>query len=68
MRTTLTLAVAVAISLSTLAALEWSSTRTLPAGEVTIIQIEEPAQLEESTQVAQAEVDSQVVRTASSSL
>ena len=62
MRTTLTLAVAVAVSLSTLAALEWSANQTLPAGEVTITQLEQP------TQVAQAEVDSQVVRTASSSL
>lgn len=64
MRTTLTLAVAVAISLSTLAALEWSANREpIPAGEVTIIQIEEATQV---PPLAQAEVDSQVVRTASS--
>lgn len=62
MRTTLSLALAVAISLSTLAALEWSANRTLPAGEVSITQLEEP------TQVAQAEVDSQVARTAGTSL
>jgi hypothetical protein len=66
MRTPLTLAVAVAISLTALIALEWSATRTpLPGGEVTITQIEEPTQL---APVAQAEVESPVVRTASSRL
>jgi hypothetical protein len=65
MRNTLTLTVAVAISLSTLAALEWNANRHLPEGEVTIIQIEEPTQV---APLAQAEVDSQVVRTASRSL
>jgi hypothetical protein len=64
MRTTFTLAIAVAISLTTLAALEWSANREpVPAGEVTIIQIEESAQV---APLAQAEVDSQVVRTARS--
>jgi hypothetical protein len=63
MRTTLTLAAAVAISLSTLAALEWSANRSLPAGEVTIIQIEEPAQV---APLAQAEVEGRLVRAASS--
>ncbi|MDY6948881.1 MAG: hypothetical protein SXG53_24565 [Pseudomonadota bacterium] len=65
MRNTLTLAVAVAISLSTLAALEWSANRHLPQGEVTIIQIDEPAQ---AAPLAQSQVDGQVVRTAASSL
>jgi hypothetical protein len=65
MRNTLTLSVAVAISLATLAALEWSANRTLPAGEVTIIQIEEPTQ---AAPLAQSQVDSQVARTARSSL
>jgi hypothetical protein len=66
MRTVLTLTVAVAISLSTLVALEWSSTRApLPAGEVTIMQIEEPTQV---APLAQADVDAQGVRTASRSL
>jgi hypothetical protein len=59
MRTVLTLVAAVSISLATLTALEWSANRKLPAGEVTIQQIEE------TTQVAQAEVEGQVTRTAS---
>ena len=63
MRTSLTLAVAVVISLATLSVLEWNTYRHLPAGEVTILQIEEAAPV---APLAQAEVDSQVVRTASS--
>jgi hypothetical protein len=66
MRSALTLAVAVVISLSTLAVLEWSSTRMpIPAGEVTITQLEGSTA---EAPLAQAEVDGQVVRTASSSL
>lgn len=67
MRTLLTLAAAVVINVTPLAALEWNAVTTqaqlAPAGEVTI------TQLEESTPVAplaQAKVDGQVVRTASS--
>ena len=63
MRTSLTLAAAVAISLATLTVLEWNAYRHLPAGEVSITQIEEPTPV---APLAQAELDSQVVRTASS--
>ncbi len=67
MKTTLTLAVAVAVSLGTLSVLEWNSYRDLPAGEVTIVQLEagqngEPARV---APVAQAERDGRA-RTASS--
>ena len=66
MRTALTLTVAIAISLTTLIALEWNANQEpLPAGEVTITQIEESTQV---APLAQAEVDSQVVRAASRSL
>lgn len=68
MRTSLTLALAVAISLATLSVLEWNTYRHLPAGEVTIVQLE-GARIEEPTPLAplaQAKVDGQVVRTASS--
>ncbi|MBM0104562.1 hypothetical protein JM946_07375 [Steroidobacter sp. S1-65] len=61
MRTSLTLVVAVAISLATLSVLEWNTYRHLPAGEVTIVQIEEPTSV---APLAQAELDSQRVRTA----
>ncbi|HEY0681533.1 MAG TPA: hypothetical protein VGD45_04330 [Steroidobacter sp.] len=60
MRLVTTVTAAVVISLTLLSVLEWNASRTpLPAGEVTITQIEEPI-------AAQAEVDRQVIRTASS--
>lgn len=72
MRTALTLAAAVVINATALVVLEWNVTQAqlAPAGEVTIVQVEE-AHAEGSTAVAplaQAEVDGHVVRTASSSL
>lgn len=63
MKTSLTLVVAVAISLATLTVLEWNTYRHLPAGEVTIVQIEEPTPL---APLAQADVEGQRVRTANS--
>lgn len=63
MKTSLTLVVAVAISLATLTVLEWNTYRHLPAGEVTIVQIEEPTPL---APLAQADVDGQRVPTANS--
>jgi hypothetical protein len=67
MRTVLTLAAAVVINASALAALEWNATTqaqlAAPAGEVTISQIDELTPL---APLAQAKVNGQVVRTASS--
>ncbi len=61
-RTLLSLAAAVVINVTALAAWEWNVTEaTTPAGEVTITQIEEPTQL---ASLAQTRVDSQVVQTA----
>ena len=66
MRAALTLAAAVVINASALAAWEWNVTeQATPAGEVTITQIEEPAP---AASLAQVKVDGQVVRTASRSL
>lgn len=63
-RTALTLAAAVVINVSALAAWEWNVTEAVtPAGEVTITQIEGPTQV---AAVAPAKVEGQVVRTASS--
>ena len=70
-RTALSLAAAVVINLTALAAWQWNvNEQTTPAGEVTIVelgvaQIEEPAPI---ASLAQATVDGQVVRTASRSL
>jgi hypothetical protein len=58
------LAAAVVINVTALAAWEWNVTEQItPAGEVTVTQIEEPAQV---ASVAQTKVDGQLVRTASS--
>lgn len=66
MRTVLALAAAVVINATAIAALEWNVTQQVtPAGEVTIVQIEEPTPV---ASLAQAKVDGQVVRTASRSL
>jgi hypothetical protein len=60
-RTALTLAAAVVINVTALAAWEWNVTEAVtPAGEVTVTQIEEPAQVASLTQ---AEADGQVVQT-----
>lgn len=65
-RTALTLAAAVVINATALAAWEWSvNEQVTPAGEVTITQIEESAPV---ASLAQAKVDDQVVRTANRSL
>lgn len=63
-RTALSFAAAVVINVTALAAWEWNVTEaTTPAGTVSITQIEEPTQ---AASLAQAKVDSKVVRTASS--
>jgi hypothetical protein len=63
-RTALTLVAAVVINVTALAAWEWNVTEQItPAGEVTVTQIEEPAP---AASLAQAKVEDQVVRTASS--
>ena len=60
-RTALTLAAAVVINVTALAAWEWNVTEAVtPAGEVTVVQIEEPAQVASLTQ---AQADGQVVQT-----
>ena len=70
-RTALSLAAALVINATALAAWQWNvNEQTTPAGEVTIVelgvaQIEEPAPI---ASLAQATVDGQVVRTASRSL
>ena len=64
MRTALTLAAAVVINATALAAWEWNVTEAVtPAGEVTVTQIEEAAPI---APLAQATVDGQIARTASS--
>jgi hypothetical protein len=65
MRTALTLAAAVVINVTALAALGWDVSRAqrAPSGEVSITQIEEPTQV---AAVAPAKVDGQVVQTANS--
>ncbi|WP_116810208.1 hypothetical protein [Steroidobacter cummioxidans] len=65
MRTALTLAAAVVINVTALAAMGWdvNQAQRAPGGEVSITQIEEPTQV---AAVAPAKVDGQVVRTASS--
>jgi hypothetical protein len=69
MRTALTLAAAVVINVTALAAWEWNVTEQVtPAGEVTIVELE-GKQIEgaaPAASLAQAQVDGQVVRTASS--
>ena len=63
-RTALTLAAAVVINVTALAAWEWNVTEAVtPAGEATVVQIEDPAQVASLTQ---AEADGQVVQTAHS--
>lgn len=58
-RTALTLAAAVVINVTALAAWEWNVTEAVtPEGEVTVVQIEEPAQVASLTQ---AEAESPVV-------
>ncbi|HEY5759442.1 MAG TPA: hypothetical protein VIU34_26655 [Steroidobacter sp.] len=65
-RTALSLAAALVINASALAAWEWNvNEQVTPAGEVTITQIEESAPV---ASLAQATVDGQVVRTANRSL
>ena len=65
-RTVLSLAAALVINASALAAWEWSvNEQVTPAGEVSIAQIEEAAPV---ASLAQATVDGQVVRTANRSL
>ena len=65
-RTALSLAAALVINASALAAWEWNvNEQVTPAGEVTITQIEEAAPV---ASLAQATVDGQVVRTANRSL
>lgn len=64
MRTALTLAAAVAINVAAAVALEWNVTQqATPAGEVTVVQVEEPTPV---APLAQATVEGQVVRTANS--
>lgn len=69
MRTALTLAAAVVINVAALAAWEWNVIEQVtPAGEVTIVALEE-TQSERATpaaSLAQAPVDAQLGRTASS--
>lgn len=61
-RTALTLAAAVVINVTALAAWEWNVTEQItPAGEVTIVQIEEPA-----AAASLAKVEGEVARTVSS--
>lgn len=63
-RTALTLAAAVVINVTALAAWEWNVTEAVtPAGEVTVVQIEESAQV---ASLAQTQADGQVVPTAHS--
>lgn len=65
-RTALSLAAALVINASALAAWEWNvNEQVTPAGEVTITQIEEAAPV---ASLAQATVDGQVVLTANRSL
>lgn len=70
-RTLLSLAAAVVINATALAAWQWSvDEQTTPAGEVSIVELG-VAQIEETAPVAalaQASVDGQVVRTAHHSL
>lgn len=69
MRTALTLAAAVVINVTALAAWEWNVTEQVtPAGEVTIVELE-GKQIEgtaPAASLARAQVDGQVVRAASS--
>jgi len=65
MRTALTLAAAVVINVTALAAMGWdvSQAQRAPNGEVSITQIEEPTRI---AAVVPAKVDGQVVQTANS--
>ena len=67
MRTALTLAAAVVINVSALAAWEWNVTEQVtPAGEVTIVQLERNEGATPAASVAQAQVDGHAEQTANS--